>query len=56
MEVTEHRPELVSFLALSFHGENKGQANGTDEWMLELAQEINMGLAVPIRAHRCRPW
>ena len=48
MEVTEHRPKLVSFRALAFHGENKGQANGTDEWTLELAQEINLGLAVPM--------
>ena len=48
MEVTEHRPKLVSFRALAFHGENKGQANGTDEWTLEWAQEINLGLAVPM--------
>lgn len=48
MEVTEQRPKLVSFRALSFHGENKGQANGTDEWTLELAQEIELGLAVPM--------
>ena len=48
MEVTEHRPKLVSFRALAFHGENKGQANGTDEWTLELTQEINLGLAVPM--------
>ena len=48
MELTEQRPKLVSFRALSFHGENKGQANGGDEWTLELAQEINLGLAVPM--------
>ena len=48
MEVTEHRPKLVSFRALAFHGENKGQANGTGAWTLELAQEINLGLAVPM--------
>jgi hypothetical protein len=48
MEVTEHRPKLVSFRALAFHGENKGQANGVDEWTLELAQEINLGFAVPM--------
>lgn len=48
MELTEQRPKLVSFRALAFHGENKGQANGTDEWTLELAQEINLGLAVPM--------
>ena len=48
MELTEHRPILVSFRALAFHGENKGQANGTDEWTLELEQEINLGLAVPM--------
>ena len=48
MEVTEHRPKLVSFRALSFHGENPGKANGADEWTLELAQEIELGLAVPM--------
>ena len=48
MEVTEHRPKLVSFRTLAFHGENKGQANGTDEWTLGLAQEINLSLAVPM--------
>ena len=48
MELTERRPKLVSFRALAFHGENKGQANGTDEWTLELEQEINLGLAVPM--------
>lgn len=48
MELIDQRPKLVSFRALSFHGENKGQANGTDKWTLELAQEINMGLAVPM--------
>ena len=31
MEVTQHRPKLVSFRALAFHGENKGQVNGLDE-------------------------
>lgn len=46
--MTEHRPKLVSFRALSFHGENPGQANGADEWTLELAQEIELGLAVPL--------
>ena len=48
MELTEQRPKLVSFRALAFHGENKGQANGTDEWTLELTQEIDLGLAVPM--------
>lgn len=48
MELTKQRPKLVSFRALAFHGENKGQANGTDEWTLELAQEIDLGLAVPM--------
>ena len=48
MEVTEHRPKLVSFRALAFHGENKGQANGADEWTLDLTQEINLGFAVPM--------
>ena len=48
MEVTEHRPKLVSFRALAFHGENKGQANGAEDWTLALTQEINLGLAVPM--------
>lgn len=48
MEVTEHRPKLVSFRALAFHGENKGQVNGADEWTLDLTQEINLGFAVPM--------
>lgn len=48
MELTEQRPKLVSFRALAVHGENKSQANGTDEWTLELAQEIDLGLAVPM--------
>lgn len=50
MELTEQRPRLASFRALAFHGENQGQANGTgtDEWTLKLAQEIGLGLAVPV--------
>lgn len=47
MEVIAVRPKLVSFQALSFHGDNKGTANGHGEWSFELAQEINIGLAVP---------
>ena len=47
MEVTATRPKLVSFRALSFHGENKDTANGRDEWSFELKQEINLGMAVP---------
>ena len=47
MEVTASRPKLVSFRALSFHGDNKSTANGRDEWSFELKQEINLGLAVP---------
>ena len=40
MEVIASRAKLVSFRALSFHGDNKGTANGHDEWSFELAQEI----------------
>jgi hypothetical protein len=47
MEVIASRAKLVSFRALSFHGDNKGTANGHDEWSFELAQEISIGLAVP---------
>ena len=48
MEVTEHRPKLVSFRALAFHGEHKAEAVGADEGALDLSREINLGLAVPM--------
>ena len=48
MELIENRPKLVSFRALAFHGENKGEVNGVDKWTLELEQEINLGTAVPV--------
>lgn len=47
MEMMTSRPKLLSFRALSFHGDNKGPADGQDEWSFELKQEINLGLAVP---------
>lgn len=47
MELIAIRPKLVAFRALAVHGDNKGVANGRDEWSFELTQEINIGLAVP---------
>ena len=48
MALIELRPKLVSFRTLAFHGENKEEANGADEWTLDLSREINLGLAVPM--------
>lgn len=48
MALIELRPKLVSFRALAFHGENKVEVNGADEWTLDLTREINLGLAVPM--------
>ncbi len=48
MALIELRPKLVSFRALAFHGENREEANGVDEWTLDLTREINLGLAVPL--------
>lgn len=47
MELVEKRPKLVSFRALAFHGENKGPANGSESWTIQLTQNIEVGLAVP---------
>lgn len=47
MEFVEKRPKLVSFRALAFHGENKGPANGSEGWTIQLTQNIEVGLAVP---------
>ena len=48
MELIELRPKLVSYRALAFHGENKADVSGADEWTLDLTREINLGLAVPM--------
>jgi len=37
---------MRSFRALAFHGENRGEATGT-EMRLDLQQDIELGLAVP---------
>ncbi len=47
MEVAETRPKLVSFRALAFHGENRSPATGGDQWLVEMTQTIEVGLAVP---------
>ena len=46
MEAVKSRATLHSFRALAFHGENRGEATGT-EMRLELKQDIELGLAVP---------
>lgn len=46
METIDPRPTLRSFRALAFHGENRGEAMGT-EMRLDLHQNIELGLAVP---------
>ena len=46
MEAVNPRPILRSFRALAFHGENRGDATGT-EMQLDLHQDIELGLAVP---------
>jgi hypothetical protein len=38
------RPALVSFRAISFHGENPGPANGGALWKIEVKQEMELGL------------
>jgi hypothetical protein len=40
------RPTLRSFRALAFHGENRGEATGT-EMRLDLQQDMELGLSVP---------
>lgn len=46
MQTINPRPTLTSFRALAFHGENRGEADGSP-WTLELQQDIQLGLAVP---------
>lgn len=46
METVTPRATLRSFRALAFHGENRGEATGT-EMRLDLQQDIELGLAVP---------
>lgn len=46
MEAVKPRATLRSFRALAFHGENRGEATGT-EMRLDLQQDIELGLAVP---------
>ena len=46
MEAVNPRATLRSFRALAFHGENRGEATGT-EMRLDLQQDIELGLAVP---------
>jgi len=46
MQTVNPRPTLRSFRALAFHGENRGEATGT-EMRLDLQQNIELGLAVP---------
>lgn len=46
MQTISTRPTLRSFRALAFHGENRGEATGT-EMRLDLQQNIELGLAVP---------
>ena len=40
------KPTLVSFRAVSFHGENRAQADGAP-WSLQLQQDIQLGTSVP---------
>lgn len=46
MQTIGPRPTLRSFRALAFHGENRGEATGT-EMRLDLQQNIELGLSVP---------
>ena len=46
MHAVAPRPTLRSFRALAFHGENRGEATGT-EMRLDVQQDIELGLAVP---------
>lgn len=46
MQAVNPRPTLRSFRALAFHGENRGEATGT-EMRLDVQQNIELGLAVP---------
>lgn len=46
LEQMNTRPCLTSLRVLSFHGENRAEADGA-RWALELQQDIQMALAVP---------
>ena len=46
MEAVKPRAVLRSFRALAFHGENRGEATGT-EMRMDVQQDIELGLAVP---------
>jgi hypothetical protein len=46
MEAVKPRAVLRSFRALAFHGENRGEATGT-EMRMDMQQDIELGLAVP---------
>lgn len=46
METVKPRAVLRSFRALAFHGENRGDATGT-EMSMDMQQDIQLGLAVP---------
>lgn len=46
MQVVKPRATLRSFRALAFHGENRGEATGT-EMRMDMQQDIELGLAVP---------
>lgn len=46
MQVLIPRPTLESFRVLAFQGDNHDDAQGST-WMLELQQDIQLGLAVP---------
>jgi hypothetical protein len=46
MQVVKPRATLRSFRALAFHGENRGEATGT-EMRMDVKQDIELGLAVP---------
>lgn len=46
LEQMNTRPRLTSLRVLSFHGDNRAEADGA-RWALELQQDIQMALAVP---------
>lgn len=46
LEQMNTRPILTSLRVISFHGDNRAEADGA-RWALELQQDIQMALAVP---------
>ena len=46
MQSLTYKPVLRSFRAMAFHGENRGEATGSN-MRLEMQQDIELGLAVP---------